>query len=165
MSGFDFFQQSFPKLEKNFVNPHVIVSELAYYNEKGIVEITDIFKNEFFYDLLNPHRVHLYHYLKTDSFSPISLELTINSKKGLNLRIASGLGIWFPYIKPDIDSNKQSLDDFPINENGLIDNRELYLLNTPRMLGFIKEVRSFYNLHEGQEIGNNAELEKLPEFN
>lgn len=163
-SSYDFFAQAFPSINKSYKNPHIIVTELAYYNLNGEIEIKDVFSNEVFYPLLNPHRVHLYHYNKTSNYSPLSLELCISSNRELSLRISSGLYIWMPYFKPDYDMDRQSLKDFPLNEFGYIDNRELYLLNTPRLIGFIKDLRRFFETHNGKERSNNAQLEKFPEF-
>lgn len=160
----DFFSQAFPSINKGYRNPYVIVTELAFYNQKGDTVIKEIFDNSDFYPLLNPFRVHLYHYSETSTFSPLSLELVMTKNRELNLRVASGLGLWLPYYKPDYDMDKQSLKDFPINEFGYIDNRELYLLNTPRLIGFIKDLRRFFETHNGKERSNNAQLEKFPEF-
>jgi len=160
--NFSFFQQAFP--DDGYQNPHVIVTELAFYNQNGEIEIKDIFKNTAFYSLLNPYRVHLYHYLETDAYSPISFELLTTSNKELKLRIASGLSIWLPYFKPDYDMDRQKIEDFPLNKTGYIDNRELYLLNTPRLIGFIKVIRSFFEGNNGKELSSNTQLEKLPKF-
>lgn len=160
-NNYCFFQQAFPAIDEGYKNPHVIVTELAFYNDIGEVQIMDVFTNKIFYPLLNPERVHLYHYSETDTLSPISLELTILESRELKLRISSGLGIWQPYLKPDYDMDKQRLEDFPLNEDGYIDNRELYLLNTPRLMGFIKKVRSFCKVNNGIELSNKNNLEEF----
>ncbi|HLO55025.1 MAG TPA: hypothetical protein VK169_12105 [Saprospiraceae bacterium] len=138
--------------------------KIAYYDKNDRIEIDNIFKVDELYKLLNPYRVHLYHKDITGTSAPIEVELLITSGKSLELRVASGLGLWLPYYKPDYDMDKQSLKDFPINEFGYIDNRELYLLNTPRLIGFIKDLRRFFETHNGKERSNNAQLEKFPEF-
>lgn len=163
-NNFSFFQQAFPTIEEEYNNPHVIVTELAFYNEVGEVKVMDVFTNKIFYSLLNPKRVHLYHYSETDTLSPISLELRILESRELKLRISSGLGIWQPYFKPDYDIDKQRLDDFPLNEDGYIDNRELYLLNTPRLMGFIKKIRNFCKVKNGIELSTKNNLEEYPIF-
>ena len=82
-SSYDFFWQAFPNITESYKNPHVIVTELAYYNLNGEIEIKDVFFYVVFYPLLNPHRVHLYHYNKTSNYSPISLELGFSlNRKG-----------------------------------------------------------------------------------
>lgn len=162
--NYNFFQQAFPYLDEDYKNPHVIVTELAYYNDNGEVQIRDVFTNKVFYSLLNPHRVRLYHYLETGTYSPITLELSILSNRNLSLYISSGLGIWQPYFKPDYDSDKQRLEDFPLNEYGYIDNRELYLLNTPRLMGFIKKVRNYCKVKNGIELSNKNNIEEFPVF-
>jgi len=45
-SSYDFFAQAFPNIDKSYKNPHVIVSELAYYNLSREIEIKDVFSNE-----------------------------------------------------------------------------------------------------------------------
>jgi len=161
-NNYRFFQQAFPAEGDN--NPHVIVTELAYYNESEEIVIKDVFTNEIFYKLLNPNRVHLYHHSETGTISPLSLELSIQQSRELKLRISSGLGIWLPYFKPDYDMDKQRLEEFPLYENGYIDNRELYFLNTPRLISFIKVIRKFYETNNGVELSNKNQLEQLPVF-
>ncbi|MDF1697158.1 MAG: hypothetical protein P1U56_15050 [Saprospiraceae bacterium] len=108
--------------------------------------------------------MHLYHHSETGSYSPLFLELSISKSRDLVLIISSGLDIWLPYYKPDYDIDNQKLEDFPINEYGYIDNRELYLLNTPRLLGFVKKIRKFFERNNGTELSDKNRIEELPVF-
>ena len=163
-NNYSFFQQAFPVAEEEYKNPHIIVTKLAFYDEVGEVKVMDVFANKIFYPLLNPNRVHLYHYSETNTLSPISLELSILKNRELKLRISSGLNIWQPYFKPDYDIDKENLEDFPLNKDGYIDNRELYLLNTPRLIGFIKKVRQFFMVKNGTELSSKNNIEESPIF-
>ena len=119
--------------------------ELAFYNNDGDLLIQNVFHLKELYQYFNADQLKHCHFDNTGVYAPLNVEMIISSDGKLQLRIASALNIWHPFFKPDsYRIGDAAAGIVPVNDMGYYDNRELYFLNTPRLKGFIKEVKAIF---------------------
>lgn len=135
-------------------NIYKAYTKLAMYNHHGDIEYREIHNVSEIFNLIPSGMIN--HYKKNiDRGMPmdVHLEFSGNLKSPLvSFCIESNLHIWKPYYK-----NWQT-EDF----NRLIDNRELYLLNTSRLILFIKEISNLMKELGATRTSEPADFLNMP---